>query len=62
LSLDVGAVARTVTKANLVEEKAYSLHSQHILLLTVVSVLNALVLVPFGYGVLPKLALEGSNA
>jgi hypothetical protein len=51
-----------VTKANLVEEEAYSLYSQHILLLTIISVLNALVLILFGYRVLPKLALEGSNA
>ena len=62
MSLDVGAVAHTVTKAKLEEEEAHSLHSQHILLLAVVSVLNALVLVLFGYGVLPKLALEGSKA
>jgi hypothetical protein len=51
-----------VIKAKLVEEEAHSLHSQHILLLAVVSVLNALVLVLFGYGVLAKLALEGSKA
>jgi hypothetical protein len=62
LSLDIGAVARIVTKAKLVEEEAYSLYSQHILLLTIVSVLNALVLMLFRYGVLPKLALEGSKA
>ena len=62
MSLDVGAVACTVTKAKLVEEEAHSLHSQHILLLAIISVSNALVLVLFGYGVLPKLALEGSNA
>ena len=50
-----------MTKAKLVEEEAHSLYSQYILLLTVVSVLNALVLVLFGDGVLPKLALEESN-
>jgi hypothetical protein len=62
LALAISVEARIETKAKLVKRETHRLHSQNILLLAVISVLNALMLMLFGYGVLPKLALEGLNA